>query len=836
MPDTERWRAIVETAIDAIITIDQHGAIETFNPAAEELFGFSAAEVIGQNVTMLMPSGIAREHDSYMRRFLSGGRPRIIGLGREVIGRHRSGEPIALHLSVGEIRVEGVRSFVGILRDTRPENAMRDALQAREAEYAAVVDAMTEGFVVQRGDGTVLTVNRAAHRMLGLTPDRLPGETGRGPLVRMLREDGSEWPDDEHPAAVTLRTGASVKDAIMGIDRGAEGRAWIQMTTLPLALLGHDRPGVVSLFEDVTERRAAEAALLESERAYRLLAENSSDLILRVSPSGEILYASSAARRFGYEPSDLVGRSTEELLDSGDTREREHIAQRVDSSSGTTVVEGLLLRGDGAREWCEATVRAIRDGSGDVVERQASIRSIARRMEQEAEIVASLARYQALARHLPGGAVFLFDRDQRYLLAEGPAAAELTNGADPVGLTPRQVFDPDMADYVGGLYLKALGGEEQTFRADAPSGRVYDVTITPILANDAITGGMALALDVTERARLEAEQAALQDIAHSVAASGVPEEILTTVVTRVAALFGAVGAAIFRFDPDGRATVVASSPQSPDQLLPEARLALDPGTAIGQVLLRGQPVVVADYGASDDVLVRALRSLGAVGGAAAPIVIHQRTWGALGIGGAQPERLTEETAERLARFAELVAANVGNVEAWEAITREATTDRLTGLPNRGAFDSRLAEEIARSRRHDRPLSLLVFDVDHFKTINDSFGHPVGDRVLSMLAQLVSREIRGEEMLARIGGEEFAVLLPETDIVHAAAAAERLRGTVAAARFDVAGVVTVSVGVDGLRDLDDPEDLIRRADHALYAAKAAGRNAVSRWQEGLRGPG
>lgn len=154
-------------------------------------------------------------------------------------------------------------------------------------------------------------------------------------------------------------------------------------------------------------------------------------------------------------------------------------------------------------------------------------------------------------------------------------------------------------------------------------------------------------------------------------------------------------------------------------------------------------------------------------------------------------------------------------------------DPLTGLRNRQTLRSELSAAVAQSSP-ERPASILVIDVDHFKTINDSFGHPAGDRVLRSLAELVAREVRGEEMLARVGGEEFAVLLPETDALGATATAERLRSAVAAEGFEGVGAVTVSLGVDSLQRGDEPEDLMRRADEALYAAKAAGRNTVSQW--------
>lgn len=174
----------------------------------------------------------------------------------------------------------------------------------------------------------------------------------------------------------------------------------------------------------------------------------------------------------------------------------------------------------------------------------------------------------------------------------------------------------------------------------------------------------------------------------------------------------------------------------------------------------------------------------------------------------------------------------GNIEAdyHEVIYQMMTNDGLTRAYNRRYFDQELLRERNRASRYGRPLSLIVFDVDHFKQINDLRGHLGGDEVLRQLAGIVMRLVRREDLFARIGGEEFALLLPEGALSGAAQLAERLRATIAAHEFFVEGQmvrVTCSFGVASL-DPQSPgsaRDLYERADSALYAAKAAGRNCV-----------
>jgi diguanylate cyclase (GGDEF)-like protein len=161
--------------------------------------------------------------------------------------------------------------------------------------------------------------------------------------------------------------------------------------------------------------------------------------------------------------------------------------------------------------------------------------------------------------------------------------------------------------------------------------------------------------------------------------------------------------------------------------------------------------------------------------------------------------------------------------------QSATRDPLTQLANRRAFTESLEREIAFAQRHRRPLCLVAFDVDHFKRINDTFGHPAGDRVLRRIGEVVAGCLRREDIVARVGGEEFAILLRDIPLSGAKDCAERVRRTVEATAFEHAGqrmAVTISLGVATL-DLGAPtaDGLVEAADRCLYVAKQGGRNRV-----------
>lgn len=170
----------------------------------------------------------------------------------------------------------------------------------------------------------------------------------------------------------------------------------------------------------------------------------------------------------------------------------------------------------------------------------------------------------------------------------------------------------------------------------------------------------------------------------------------------------------------------------------------------------------------------------------------------------------------------------------ETVKNLALTDELTKMPNRRAWDNRLAEEFSRFKRYHRPCGLLLIDLDDFKKINDTYGHLIGDKALQEVAKLIKGGLRNNDFAARYGGEEFTVLLPETDLVASAIVAERLRRDLDQTCFTVRGLptdITASFGVSQFHhDDEEPEEAFERADQALYLAKSRGKNRVCREDE------
>ncbi len=173
----------------------------------------------------------------------------------------------------------------------------------------------------------------------------------------------------------------------------------------------------------------------------------------------------------------------------------------------------------------------------------------------------------------------------------------------------------------------------------------------------------------------------------------------------------------------------------------------------------------------------------------------------------------------------IVMADITTEENYRLeLEKTAVTDPLTGIPNRRFFQEKLREEIQLAQRYGRPFSLILMDIDHFKKINDKFGHDIGDKVLAEFASLVERHIRDSDFFCRIGGEEFAVILPETTLNDAVRVAKKINKIVRE-NPSVTVSVTVSLGVVEYTKGESEADIYKRADHALYKAKSSGRDRV-----------
>jgi len=434
--------------------------------------------------------------------------------------------------------------------------------------------------------------------------------------------------------------------------------------------------------------------------------------------------------------------------------------------------------------------------------------------------------------HVLALAEILGDESCRPLVADGLELAAFGFAREDLeGRTLGEAFPPELAAELEPRYRAALNGEQVSWER-AVGRRLFHLTASPVPALDgSVPSAMVLATDITESRRSERTWAALHEIATEVARSDDgPQQIAKRIADALCSVFEVDTAAVLKFAAADRAAVLAMSPQHLPGLPQDLVFAPGDKSAVALVATTGRPAKVT-YEAIDGTVSGQLSKEGLRVGAAAPIFSHGELWGAIALGSRLPDGLDNAVLDRLSRFAELVELAIGQSESRAALEHEATTDDLTGLPNRRAFSDFLDREVELVKRRGWSLSVAIMDLDDFKRVNDTFGHPVGDQVLVELANRLIRASREGELIARLGGEEFGWVLPGADGDEAFRAAERVRQVVADSPFDVVGDLTTSIGVSSVGEDYDRESLLKRADLALYAAKAEGRNRTTRRQPG-----
>ena len=340
----------------------------------------------------------------------------------------------------------------------------------------------------------------------------------------------------------------------------------------------------------------------------------------------------------------------------------------------------------------------------------------------------------------------------------------------------------------------------------------------------------ALGLKSAELEQRLRERALLFDIVRASASEQELDAVLGDIAMRLGKALHLRECMLFLVDSETRRLTLRAAYgfDRPGELL--ERIVLFDEDALGKVAQHGEPVMINDLAELDgETLWEPIPQSGSL--AILPVIHHGITTGVMAATRAQTRAFSDVETGLLEAISDQLGVAIRHTQLFDELRRGSQHDDLTGLGNRRLLRIRLQDELHRAERCGQAVSILAIDVDYFKALNDRHGHPTGDASLRKLAGLMTRNLRRIDTIARIGGEEFVVLLPRTNLDEAEGVAEKLRSLVEGTEFPGGkgqpdGTLTVSVGVATLGPDETGADLLARADGALYEAKDRGRNCVA----------
>ena len=423
----------------------------------------------------------------------------------------------------------------------------------------------------------------------------------------------------------------------------------------------------------------------------------------------------------------------------------------------------------------------------------------------------------------------------RKLIAEAGGPAADVPEAKLLGKPAAELFSawPEIA-----APLSAPAALEREFPLvkDGPP-RYFDLHLSPLLGHGTlVTGWVAVLYDITRIKNAETAAIEARNVAETLREAGLTLSSKLDFRQISAVILGLLKRVI-PYDIGAFLTVEGSDLKLAAIKRPADSLNLIgesypmTGSRLCNTAVQGRRPLISAVAGPEDILLPLRQDWDVRSFLGVPVVFRDRVTGLIALYNSGSRTFTEEDAQVADLFAGQVAIALDNSRRVELMEKQAVTDELTGLYNRRAFAPLGEKEVGRARRYQRPLALIFFDIDHFKNVNDTHGHLIGDHVLRVLTELVTKTTRATDIVCRYGGEEFVVLMPEAGRDEGLAMAERLRHEIS--RMTVVTAVgtlslTVSLGVAelGADEAENLESLIARADRAMYQAKAAGRDTIS----------
>ena len=623
--------------------------------------------------------------------------------------------------------------------------------------------------------------------------------------------------------------------------------------------------GIAVSVQDITPTKS----LGEELFSLAAMIDSSEDAILRKTLDGRVLSWNDGARRlYGYAAHEMIGSPIQRIVPVERRKEWQQIMQRLAAGERLEHFETVRRRKDGRLLDVSITISPVRDAAGKIIGASTIARDIHERKQLDEQLRASEKRFRTLIEN-SSDACLLID-PAGVILYASPSTTRVL-GYLPEGLIGRSAFElahpEDLAATRQGLatLIQEPGKSRETERRllhQDGTFRWVAVIGTNLLADPAVGAVVCNYHDITGRKQASERQRLLNE-ASVVLLSSLDHQITLPEIARLIVPAFADYCRIALVDEQHQIKDLAVHHSDPEHLALVRALyesykdRASPTSGLQKLLRTGEPEVISNVAESaEEAVQRApelrpiLQALGLRSYMGVPLLVHGKTIGAITFSSVQPHRFytpddlafARELAHRIAfvlenarlrqeaqnEITERKQAQEQQRVLQERILALATTDPVTTLPNHRALIALLEQELARTHRYGRCCSLLLLDLDHFKALNDGYGHTAGDTVLCEFAGVVQARLRRIDTLGRWGGEEFVAILPEMSADEALTLAEDVRAAVATHVFRVGGGLhlTCSIGMaSSPMHAQARERLIVAADHAMYGAKRFGRNQV-----------
>lgn len=721
------------------------------------------------------------------------------------------------------------RELISNIQMALYKHEMDRKVRESEIKLRALIENGRDNISLLSADGKLLWESPSVTRILGYEHNEHLGRN----IFELMHPDDMEW--TQMVLRRVVQEPGNREDGTFRLLRSDGSWRWIEATATNLL---HEPiiQAVVVNYRDITERKQAEEILLIKDAAIA----TSINAIAMSDLHGRLTYVNKAfLKMWGFdETTDVLGKPAAAFW--ADKKQAGRVVKTL-FDRGSWIGEMTASRRDNSRFEAQVSAHLVKGTDGQPVCMMSSFLDITERKRAEVEL---LKLSQAVEQS--ANAIVITDTEGNIEYAN-PKFVEVSGYplSEVVGKNPR-ILNSGLhtPEFYRNLWQTIKAGRvwRGEIRNRRKDGTLYweDSTITPVFDSDhKLVNFIAIKEDITARKALEEAERnhrllaeALRDTSAALNSTLKLDEVLDRVLENIekVTIFdtamvllvdGYSIRKIRRLDKLQKTLSDESTTVAPDNLL---------NTSILQTVRETQqPCLIADTHA--DQRWSAIPGMDWIRSfICAPVVIRGQVVGVINILSATPGAFTPLHAERLMVFAGQAAVAIENAQLFEQAYYLSVTDPLTELTNRRHFFEVARFEFERTHRYPRTLSVMMIDIDHFKNINDTYGHAVGDMALREVAARIKRSVRTVDIVARYGGEEFIVLMPETGLHEASQVAERVRSSVANHPIvnDTASIsATLSIGVAEMdKNSKNIDQLIVYADKALYEAKAAGRNLVA----------